>query len=49
MSIREIRLSIRWAGHLACMEKMTNAYTVLVCKPEAKGIFGDLGVNEKIV
>jgi hypothetical protein len=49
MAIREIRLSIRGAGHFAFMERMTNAYTVLVCKPEARGIFGDLGVDEKIV
>jgi hypothetical protein len=31
------------------MEKMTNTYTVLVSKPEARGIFGDLGVDEKII
>jgi hypothetical protein len=47
--IRDIKLSIRWAGHLACMERMTNAYTVLVSKPEGKEILGDLDVDEEIV
>jgi hypothetical protein len=35
-----IKLSIRWTGHLA-WEEMTNAYIVLVCKPEGRGILGD--------
>jgi hypothetical protein len=27
---------MRWAGHLACMGKMRNAYKILVRKPEGE-------------
>jgi len=27
---------MRWAGHVACMEAMINAYSILVVKPEKK-------------
>ena len=31
---------LRWAGHLARMEQSTNAYRVLVGKPESRRPFG---------
>jgi hypothetical protein len=39
--IREIKSrSIRWAGHVACMGKLKNAYRILAGKPEGKGTLG---------
>jgi hypothetical protein len=33
--IRMIKLRrMRWAGHVACMEEMRNAYRILVGKPK---------------
>jgi hypothetical protein len=31
---------MRWAGHVARMEKMRNAYRMLIGKPEGKRLFG---------
>jgi len=31
---------MRWAGHVACMEEMRNAYNILVGKPEVKRPLG---------
>jgi hypothetical protein len=31
---------MRWAGHIACMEWITNAYKILVAKPEGKRSIG---------
>jgi hypothetical protein len=31
---------MRWVGHVAYMEKMRNAYKILVGKPEQKRTFG---------
>jgi hypothetical protein len=31
---------MRWAGHVACMGKKKNAYTILVGKPEEKTLLG---------
>ena len=31
---------MRWAGHVACMEKFRNAYRVLVGEPEGKRPLG---------
>jgi hypothetical protein len=31
---------MRWAGHIACMGKMRNAYNILVGKPEGKRPLG---------
>jgi hypothetical protein len=40
--IREIKTSMRWVGHAACMGKMTNAYKMLVGRPEGKRPLGRL-------
>jgi len=29
-----------WAGYVACVVEMRNAYNILVRKPERKGLFG---------
>jgi hypothetical protein len=39
---------MRWAGQVARMGKMKNAYTVLVGKPEWKNPLGRLGVYGSI-
>jgi hypothetical protein len=31
---------MRWAGHVACMAKLINAYRILVRKPEGKRSVG---------
>jgi hypothetical protein len=31
---------MRWAGHVACMEEMSNAYNISVVKPEGKRPLG---------
>jgi hypothetical protein len=36
---------IRWLGHVACMDKMRNAYKILVGKSVGKRSFGRLGVE----
>jgi hypothetical protein len=38
--IRVIKSRMRWAGHVARMEKMINAYNILVGKPEGKRTLG---------
>jgi hypothetical protein len=43
MMIKSRRM--RWAGHVARMREMRNAYTLLVGKPEGKLRLGNLGVN----
>jgi hypothetical protein len=40
---------MRWAGHVARMGEMINAYNILVGNPEAKKPLEDLGVNGKII
>jgi hypothetical protein len=37
-----------WAGHVAHIKKMRNAYKILVEKPEGKDHLEDLGVDNKI-
>jgi hypothetical protein len=40
-NIRMIRSRrMRWAGHIACMREMRNAYKILVVKPEEKRPLG---------
>jgi hypothetical protein len=31
---------VRWAGHVACIGEMRNAYRILFCKPEGKRFIG---------
>jgi hypothetical protein len=39
--IRMIKsMRLRWTGHVACMVEMTDAYNVLVAKPEGKRPLG---------
>jgi hypothetical protein len=38
--IRMIKLRMRWAMHVSCMEAKTNAYRILVRKPEGKRPLG---------
>jgi hypothetical protein len=38
-----------WAGLVACMAKVRNAYTILVVKPEGKSHLKDLGVDGSII
>jgi hypothetical protein len=33
-------MRIRWAGYVACIGKMRNAYSILVREPEGKIPFG---------
>jgi hypothetical protein len=49
-SIRVIKWRIvRWAGHVAHMGEMKNAFRILVGIPEGRGRLGDLGVDGKII
>jgi hypothetical protein len=36
---------MRWAGHVACMVEMRNAYILLVGKPEGRRHLEDVGVD----
>ena len=38
--IRNLKSRLRWAGHVARMEKFINAYRVFVGKPESKRPLG---------
>ena len=40
---------MRWAGHVARMEKRRGAYSILVVKPRGRDDVGDLGVNGSII
>jgi hypothetical protein len=39
----------RWAGHVACIGEMRNAYKILVGKPAGKSYSEDLDVDGRIV
>jgi hypothetical protein len=39
---------MRWAGHVACMGEIRNAYNILVGKPEGTDHSEDLGIDGKI-
>jgi hypothetical protein len=41
-SIKIISRRMRWAGHVACMEQMRNAYKILVRRLEEKRSLGRL-------
>jgi hypothetical protein len=40
---------MRWAGHIAHMGDMRNAYNFFIVKPERKNHLEDLGVDGKIL
>jgi hypothetical protein len=40
---------MRWAGHIARMEDIRNAYNILVGKSEGKNHSEDLGIDGKII
>jgi hypothetical protein len=40
---------MRWAGHVACMGGMRNAYKILVGKPEGKRPLRRLGIDGSII
>jgi hypothetical protein len=40
---------MRWAGHVACMGGMRNAYRILVGKPKRRGHSEDLDVDGNII
>jgi hypothetical protein len=40
---------MRWAGHVARIGTITNAYNILVGTPEGKGLLGRVGVNGIII
>jgi hypothetical protein len=40
---------MKWTRYVACMRGMINTYRILVGKPERNNLFGDLGVNERII
>jgi hypothetical protein len=42
-------LRIRWAGHIACVGEMRNAYKILYGKPEGRDHLEDLSVDGKII
>jgi hypothetical protein len=39
---------MRWVGHIAHMGEMSNAYNILVGKPEVKRPLKHLGIDKKI-
>jgi hypothetical protein len=41
--------SVRWVGHVVCMEEMKNIYRILVGKPEGKDRSEDLDVDGRII
>jgi hypothetical protein len=41
--------SMRWAGHVKCMEMMRIAYKILVAKTEGRRPLRNLGVNARII
>jgi hypothetical protein len=48
--VRMIKLrSIRWAGHVACMEERSGAYRVMVGKPDRKNHLEDTGLDGRII
>jgi hypothetical protein len=48
--IRVIKSSIRrWAGHVALMRNITDAYRFLVRRPEERESLEDLGVDGRII
>ena len=47
--IRVIISRMRWAGHVACMEKRRGAYSILVVKLRGRDDLEDLGVNGSIM
>jgi hypothetical protein len=42
-------ISLRWAGHLACIEERRSAYRVLVGTPEGMNQLKDPGVDRRII
>jgi hypothetical protein len=40
---------MRWAGHVARIGEMRNAYNLLIGKHERKSHLENLGVNKKII
>jgi hypothetical protein len=40
---------LKWARHIACMEEMGNAYSILVGKPEGKRHLQDLGIDGRVI
>jgi hypothetical protein len=40
---------MRWAGHVAKMGKIRNAYNIWIGKPEGRRHLGNIGVNGKII
>lgn len=38
-----------WAGQVACMKRMRNAYTILAGKPSGLRLFRNLGINIRII
>jgi hypothetical protein len=42
-------MMIIWAGHVARMGEMTNAYSILVGNPEGKKPLGNLAVEGKLI
>jgi hypothetical protein len=40
---------MRLAGHVAYIERMRNAYSILVGNPEGKNHTEDLGVDRRII
>jgi hypothetical protein len=40
---------MRWAGHVACVGEMRNAYKILVRKPEERNLSEDLSVAGRII
>jgi hypothetical protein len=42
-------MRMKWVGHVARMGQMTNAYKILVGKPEGKRLSEELGVDGKII
>jgi hypothetical protein len=39
----------RWAGHVACMEEMRNAYSLLVVNMKGRDLLVDIGVDGSII
>jgi hypothetical protein len=40
---------MKWVEHVACMGEITDAYKILIRKPEGRDHLEDLGVDEKII
>jgi len=40
---------MRWAGNVACIGEMTNAYSILIGNLKGKDHLEDLGVDRKLI